>query len=34
MPTKDIDEILNRLFLDRQFRQQIRNDLEQALVGY
>ena len=32
--TKVMDEILSRWFLDKQFRDQLRNDPAQALAGY
>jgi len=34
MSVKVLDEILNRLFLDGQFREQLRNDPGPALAGY
>ena len=34
MSTKVMDEILVRLFLDGEFRERLRTDPQQALVGY
>ena len=34
MSTNDMDQILYRWFLDGEFREQLRNDPEQALAGY
>ncbi|WP_420627978.1 Os1348 family NHLP clan protein [Candidatus Leptofilum sp.] len=34
MSIQAIDEVLNRWFIDRQFRQQLREDPERALAGF